>query len=260
MHVVLMLLAAGAAAVTPLTWSKITRYAEVGLSLPKEVLHSPVLADRLHRGERKGLEAFVAQAGDPDEGVRGEGGPNRGRWSMDVSYSFAAETPRLISVYRHEIEDTHGAHPNSSVGGVVFDKPTDKNLRPLDLLKPGTDLAPLDKALCQAARAAKKARNGGDWTASDDSNFACPTWKGIPDGKGGVFKGSNPPEIALAPGTVADRAGGLTFLYGPYAIGAYVEGPYAITVPYAALRNALKPEYAGEFAGQPKPGIDPFGS
>ena len=60
-------------------------------------------------------------------------------------------------------------------------------------------------------------------------------------------------QFTLAPGTVKGRAGGLIFVYSPYDIGAYVEGGYDVLLPLAVFRDALKPEYAGEFAGSPKP-------
>ena len=254
MRTVLTLLAAATAAATPLAWKKTTPTAELSLTLPPVVRHAPVLADRLYRGETKALLAFAAQAADPKDGLRSEPRAFRdqGAWEMQVDYGPAMETGRLLSLYRSAYTDTHGAHPNHSDGGVVFDKTANRNLHPLDLLNPGADQRPLDRALCDAARAAKRERNEGPWNEKEDSNFSCPTWRGLYlDGK--LLEGSSPPQIALTPGDVAGKAGGLTFIYSPYDIGAYVEGGYAVVVQQAVFRAALKPEYAAEFAGRAKP-------
>jgi hypothetical protein len=245
---------AAATAASPLTWKKTTPYAEVGLTLPKEVLHAPVLNERLHRGEIKALEAFAASAGDPKDGLRGDAPAFRaqGKWSMEVTYRAGVETPRLISLVRTSYEDTHGAHPNHSLGGVVFDKAKNRNLHPLDLLRPGADLHPLDKALCDAARAAKRERND-QWNETEDTNFSCPTWKGIVGKNGKLLEGTGPAQITLAEGDSPSHAAGLVFLYSPYDLGAYAEGEYEVLVPAAVFRATLKPDYAAEFAGKPRP-------
>lgn len=255
MRIALTLLAAAAAATTPLAWKKTTPTAELSLTLPAVVRHAPVLADRLYRGEIKGLERFSAEAADPKDGLRSEPAAFRkqGRWEMEVSYAPALETGRLLSLYRSAYTDTHGAHPNHEDGGIVFDKPTNRNLHPLDLLIPGADLKPLDRALCDAARAAKRERNEGPWNEKEDTNFSCPTWRGLFGETGKLLEGSAPPQIALAPGDMAGKAGGLTFIYSPYDIGAYVEGGYAVVLQQAVFRAALRPQYAAEFAGRAKP-------
>ena len=122
-------------------------------------------------------------------------------------------------------------------------------MRTLDLLKPGADVRKLDRALCDAARAAKRERAEGHWDEKEDSNFSCPTWRGLYIGREADAEGAGPVQFTLAPGTVKGRAGGLIFVYSPYDIGAYVEGGYDVLLPLAVFRDALKPEYAGEFAG-----------
>lgn len=247
-------LAQAAPGATPLAWKKTTRFAEVSLKLPAQVRHVPVLHDRLYRGEVKALERFAADAADPKNGLASESADFRsqGRWAMQAAYTAGVETPRLIGLTRTSYEDTHGAHPNHSLGGVVFDKTTNTNLHPLDLLRPGVDLKPLDKALCDAARAAKRKRQT-DWNEKEDTNFACPTWKGILGRNGKLLEGTSPAQITLAEGSAPGRAAGLVFLYSPYDLGSYAEGEYSILVPATVFAAALKPDYAGEFAGRPKP-------
>ena len=250
----LIVLAAAGAAVTPLKWSKKTASSEVSLTLPAAVRHVPVLGDRLYRGEVKVLQKFARDAADPKDGQASVPKQFRhGAWEMVVNYEPALETTRLISLYREAYEDTQGAHPNHQSGGVVFDKAANTNLHPLDLLKPAVNLAPLDKALCDAARAAKRARQEGPWNEKADTNFSCPTWRGLRGEGGKLLEGSSPPQIALAPGDVPGKAAGLDFIYSPYQIGAYVEGGFDVVVPLSVFQGALKPDYLGEFAGRPRP-------
>jgi hypothetical protein len=253
MNSIAVLALAAAAVVSPLMWKKTTPYADLSLTLPKQVQHVPVLNNRLHRGEIKALEAFAAQAADPKDGLRSEPPEFRqhGRWTMEVTYSAGVETPRLISLIRRDFQDAHGAHPNHSIGGVVFDKATNTNLHALDLLKAGADVRPLDKALCEAARAAKRKRND-HWVEKEDSNFNCPTWKGVVDKNGKLLEGTGPAQITLAASDKPGRAAGLIFLYSPYDLGAYAEGEYEILIPASVFQNALKREYAAEFAGKPR--------
>jgi hypothetical protein len=246
----LLALLAAAAAVLPLSWSKTTRDAEVSLTLPAAVRSVPVLYGRLWRGETKALERFVADAAKGRASEPAEMRRN-GRWEDKVTYSLALRTARLISLRREEFADTHGAHPNTALGGIVFDLQTNTRLKATDLLVDGADLAPLNRALCDAARAAKRERAEGQWSETDDPNFACPTWKGVPGPDGKLLAPQEPVQVALAPGTEPGKAGGLVFVYSPYDIGAYVEGGYDVVAPQAVFRAALKPEYAAEFGGRP---------
>ena len=58
-------------------------------------------------------------------------------------------------------------------------------------------------------------------------------------------------DIALAPGTVPGKAGGLVFLFAPYELGSYAEGGYSVVVPLDAFAALLSPDWAGQFAGAP---------
>jgi hypothetical protein len=71
----------------------------------------------------------------------------------------------------------------------------------------------------------------------DGAMWPCPKWRD-----------SN---FVLTPSNTPGKIGGLTFVFDPYAIGSYAEGPYEVTVPYLAIKGVLAPTYAGEFAGSP---------
>jgi hypothetical protein len=71
----------------------------------------------------------------------------------------------------------------------------------------------------------------------DDKMWPCPTWRES--------------DFVLAASAVPNKLGGLTFVFDPYAIGSYAEGPYEVTVPYDAIKGVIAPAYAGEFVGGP---------
>jgi hypothetical protein len=57
-------------------------------------------------------------------------------------------------------------------------------------------------------------------------------------------------KIALAPSNQPERFGGLYAYYEPYAVGAYSEGPYRLTVQQAVFAEDLRPEFRKLFAGE----------
>jgi hypothetical protein len=220
----------------PLAYARKTDIAEISLTLPARVGELPALYARLFGEQKAALDAFAADAAKDLEGLRAAGLPAR-PYTRQVEYTVAAETPRLISLRVQTFEDTGGAHPNTALSALTWDKQQGKALAPKDLLAQGADSAAADRALCDAVKAEKRRRIGDD---SFTTVFpACPT---LADAA-----------LLLAPSTAAGRAGGLTALFSPYDVGAYVEGAYEIDVPLAAVRTALNPAYATEFAGAPRP-------
>ena len=73
------------------------------------------------------------------------------------------------------------------------------------------------------------------------------------DGKCPTTLSSN---VALAPSSVAGKAGGLDFFTSS---ARYVEGSYRMTLSVSLIRKELAPEYLSEFAGEPRsrPGSEP---
>ena len=94
----------------------------------------------------------------------------------------------------------------------------------------------MQKALCDGIGRARAAK--GVPPESDPSTWPCPKWRDT--------------DLVLVASTTPGKFGGVDFVFDPYAIGSYAEGPYEVVVPYAAIRDALTPTYAGEFAGAPK--------
>lgn len=226
--------AAAPAPTVPLTYEQATPQAEVKLVLPPETAAVPALYSQLYAAARNDLAAFAEGAkGELDE-LRAAGFPAT-PYGREIAYRFAAETPRLISLVRQDYEFTGGAHPNTALQALVWDKPTGRALTTADLIRSDADTGPADRALCDAIRREKQARTGS--AALNGELTACPRLREV--------------SAALVPSTVEGKAGGLTAVFSPYAIGPYAEGAYEITLPQTAFRAALAPAYVQEFDGAP---------
>lgn len=223
-----------AAAGAPMGFESKTQYATVKLTLPDAIkskpdLHAPLYAAAVRdlRQFSEGAQADLSEAG---------GGTNP--YERTIAFDPGAETGKLFSLARTDFEFTGGAHPNTSFSAVLWDKAMKKQLGFADLFRPGADLSGLNKALCDAANAAKQARSPGSETATPSGGmWTCPKAISTP--------------FVLAAGSTPGKAGGVTFLIGAYQIGPYSDGPYWVTVPQSVFRPLLTPAYADEFAGAP---------
>ncbi|KAK0332652.1 hypothetical protein LTR94_024015 [Friedmanniomyces endolithicus] len=167
-----------------------------------------------------------------------EAGGGSTPYEKSIGFEPGAETGKLFSLVRTDFEFAGGAHPNTLYSGVLWDKGLKKGLGFADLFRPGSDLASLDRALCEAANTAKQARAPGSEMATlGGKPWACPKAVSTP--------------FILAPSTTPGKAGGVTFLIGPYQIGPYSDGAYRIALPQSVLRPLLSPAYVEEFAGEP---------
>ena len=230
---------AAATPAPPLTFQRSNPDAELSLKLPPQVAAIPALHAKLFDEGRRDLDAFGQRAKADLDRIRASGvGPAR-TYSRSLAYAFDAETPRLIGLTLTEFENTGGAHPNTRIGAVIWDKAAGRAIGAAELFRPGADLSAADKALCAAIRAAKRARTG-------EVSFAGAEVKDCPPLKDAT--------LTLAPSTEPDRAGGLVALFSPYVLGPYVEGAYRIAVANAALQGLIAEPFEGEFAGEPAPG------
>jgi hypothetical protein len=144
--------------------------------------------------------------------------------------------------------DTHGAHPNTDVNTILWDKAENKcfSIRPFftETADNGPTLTAMQKAIIASLKAEKKKR--------DSSETATAEW----------FKGVEPKllkigAVTLAPSMEAGKSSGLTFHYPPYAVGPYAEGQYVAFVPWETLKPYLTPEGQRIFGGaRPKGDAD----
>jgi len=223
-------------AAAPMAFESKTPWATVKLALPPALKEQPDLHARLYADEVRKLRQFAEGA----QADRTEAGSDSSlpTYEKTIDIGLAAETGKLFSLKRTDFDYSGGAHPNTLTSGVLWDKALKRTLGPADLFRKGADLSVLDQALCSAINTAKRARvpdsavvtlGGKDWSCPRAIDTA----------------------FVLAPGTIPGKAGGLTFLIGPYQVGPYSDGAYEIVVPAALFRNLLATAYVDEFAGQP---------
>lgn len=220
----------------PLGYESGTPYASVKLSLPPALKAQPDLHAALYAAAVRDLRQFVegAQADRTEAGTE----PGMAPYEKTIEFKPAAETGKLLSLERVDYDFTGGAHGNSLFAGVLWDKALKRQITTADLFRKGADSRALDQALCAAINAAKKERSpDAEPVSLGGTQWSCPRALATP--------------FVLTPGTVPGKAGGLTFLIGPYQVGPYAEGPYEIVVPQSVFRALIAPAYAEEFAGAP---------
>jgi hypothetical protein len=224
-----------AEAAAPMAFESKTPHAEVSLTLPIALRSQPDLHARLYAANVRDLRTFAEGA----QADRTEAGGDEGLPPYDKSIEFSpgAETTKLFSLMRTVSEFTGGAHPNAQYGAVLWDKALKREIAAADLFVKPADFTALDQALCAAINAEKRRRDPAAETVSltGDGTWKCPRALETP--------------FVLAASTEPGKAGGLTFLVGPYIVGPRVEGTYEISVPLSAFRNLIAPAYAGEFGG-----------
>lgn len=225
------------ASATPLAYESKTPWAEVELALPAALKGQPKLHAALYDEKTRVLRQFAegAQAERTEDGAPRDMPP----YAKDIRFSPAFESAGLLSLKSVDYEFAGGAHPNTVADGVLWDKIQKRRLTFADLFAKGADLRVLDQALCSALNTAKRARVPDSTSVSlgGSGMFTCPNAVDTP--------------FVLTAGSTPGKAGGLTFLIGPYQVGPYVEGAYEIALPLTAFRSLLSPAYAGEFAGLP---------
>ena len=164
-----------------------------------------------------------------------------GGWDFERKYSVrSVVADRYVSILRDDYMDTHGAHPNSDVNTVLWDKSENKriSIRPFftETADNGATMKAMVKAVIASLKIEKKKRDSGE-TATEE-------W----------FKSVEPSlfkigAVTLAPSTETGKSSGLTFHYPPYAVGPYAEGQYVAFVPWETLKPYLTPEGARIFGG-----------
>lgn len=172
-----------------------------------------------------------------------------GGWDFERKYAIrSVVADRYVSVLRNDYMDTHGAHPNSDVSTILWDKAEGKriSIRPFftETADGGPTMTAMVKAVIDSLKAEKKKRDTSE-TATDE-------W----------FKGLEPSllkigAVTLAPSTEAGKSSGLTFHYPPYAVGPCAEGEYVAFVPWETLKPHLTAEGTRIFGGaRPKGDAD----
>lgn len=168
-----------------------------------------------------------------------------GGWDFERKYTIrSVVADRYVSILRNDYMDTHGAHPNSDVNTILWNKAENKRPFFTETADNGPVMKAMMKAVIASLKIEKKKRGAGE-TATDE-------W----------FKSVEPSllkigAVTLAPSTDAGKSSGLAFHYPPYAVGPYAEGEYVAFVPWEALKPYLSAEGTRIFGGaRPKSDAD----
>lgn len=216
-----------------------TRTIEARVFLDDRIKADAALAaDCLAEGKKwlnkNAAEAAATRKADPQTSWEG-------RWEFERKYEIRSViADRYVSVLRNDYMNTRGAHPNSDVNTILWDRAGKKriSIRPFftETADNGATLKAMVKAIVASLKDEKKKRGAGE-TATDE-------W----------FKSVEPRllkigAVTLAPSTEPGKSSGLTFHYPPYAVGAYAEGGYVAFVPWETLKPYLTGEGARIFGG-----------
>jgi hypothetical protein len=222
-----------------------TKIIDAGVFLDDKIKADPALAaDCLAEGkawaEKNRADAEKERKQDPQMF-------RNGAWSMELKYETRSVVDgRYVSIVRSDYMDT-GAHPNSDVNTILWDKTANKRISIRPFFTETADDGPTMKAMVKIVIASlnveKKKR--------DTSETATAEW--YKDIKPTLLKIG---AVTLAPSTMSGKSSGLTFHYPPYAVGPYVEGEYVAFVPWETLKPYVTPEGAKIFGGSRPKGDD----
>lgn len=221
---------------TPLSFTQETPDATVSLAIAPAIATWPELHKKLYDEGVAELKRDIEAARNDRSHLEGEGFPNPA-YDQSIRWNLNAWTPRLVGLKGTWDSYTGGAHPNNGYNTLIWDTNAKSAINRSELfIAPGPGDAAMQTSLCDAIAQARKA-NGVEVTPDIEESWPCPKWRDS--------------DFVLAQSATPGKLGGLTFVFDPYAIGSYAEGPYEATVPYAAFKTIVAPAYAGEFADGP---------
>jgi hypothetical protein len=168
---------------------------------------------------------------------------------LRIDFKVAARTGAFTSVREVGFQDTGGAHPAPIDAAIVYDTQARRTL-PLEDLFTRPEAA--RKALAEFARAAltekmmAQAPRAGQGTPA-----AIKEWKA--NAKQMIAEGTKPEPQNFANYIVrtgarpADPSPGLSLIFPPYQVAAYVYGTQVVDVPARVFAAYLRPQYRSAF-------------
>jgi uncharacterized protein YecT (DUF1311 family) len=151
-------------------------------------------------------------------------------YMLDVSATFAS--PQFVSAHVELDDFSGGAHGNSSTSNFAIDLETGKELSFADLFEPAAKQQLVDQCLAQIRQQKREKMPDDPFGVVSEKEQKAEVKKSVGDLSRWTFT-ANKAEVT----------------FDPYALGAYVEGPYFCDFPAALLRPLLKVDY---FAPAPK--------
>ncbi|HVY90604.1 MAG TPA: RsiV family protein [Hyphomonadaceae bacterium] len=206
-------------------------------ALPNGPADDPALS-YLRRDTEAYLQRMKASARADYDRVKKSGAkPNP--WEVRIQWAYTAKTPELVSLAGVASEYAGGAHPIEKFDTYIG-RAGGQQLKLNDMLLPQKNPSPaLTIGICEALKAEKMQRIKSATIL--DEPITCAGFNSNAK--------TDEARIALAPSSTPGKFGGLFVYYDPYAVGAYAEGPYKLTVQQGVFADDLKPEFKAMFAG-----------
>ena len=223
-----------------------TRHYKIAIDLPTLPANEKPLADALRatadHAKRDFLDALPDSKQMPEFAER--------QFEMQLGFKVAANTAAFTSVRETGMQDTGGAHPIPVEAAFVFDRKAGK-LITLDDLFTDPDAARTALANFAHDTLLKKFMANAP-KPGEGSPEALREWKTNMTqmlGDGTKPTSVNYSVFVVRAGTTPDAASpGLTLIFPPYQVAAYVYGTQTVDVPASVFAKFLKPGYAHAFA------------
>lgn len=156
--------------------------------------------------------------------------PGAGDDSLTMSYTVRLVTDELLSVEFINSYYAHGAaHPSHAHSVINYDVQAGRRLELADLFRPGADHL---RTISSAALA--RLRKWSSDTADEPGGTAEPI---LPEED--MIEGASPKAENYKNWTLTRR--GLAVTFDPYQVGPYAAGSPSVLIPYAELRDMLRP-------------------
>jgi hypothetical protein len=227
----------------------VTRHYKISVTLPTLPASEQPLADALRTTADSAKRHFLKSLPDPRQFPEFAGR----RFELLLKFRVAADTPAFTSVREAGMQDTGGAHPTPIEAAFVFDRHAGKLVRLDDLFaKPEA----ARKALANFAHDVllKKFMANAPKASDGSSPEAIRGWKSSMLQM--LNDGTQPTTVNYSMFVVRAGAGGnapspgITLVFPPYQIAAYVYGTQTVEVPAEVFAKFLKREYSNDFAGR----------
>ncbi len=210
-------------------------------AFPDAPANDPVIAEL--RRDAEGYLAQVKAVARADFDLTKKAGREPRPWDVRIRWKYSAKAGDIVSLIGEASEYMDGAHPSQRFDAHIARTSGNKIAFGDMLIAKRSPSPAMVIAICEALKTAKIAKIKSA-TILDDP-IVCV-------GADANTK-TEDARLVLAPSNAADRFGGVYAYYEPYAVGAYVEGPYILTVQQEIFAEDLRPEFKALFGGEAPP-------